>query len=317
VVAALAARGASVPTVAVNDYLLPAWVGPVDTVVAISCSGETEETLAAAAEAVRRGSRLVAIGAAGSSLHQLAATASGSVLLSVDAQGRMPRASLWTLLTPTLIVAESLGLVSGVEPALRHAADRLDEVSLRCGVDIPLEENEAKTLGLALAEALPLLWGSGEVGAVAAARLACQLNENAKLPAVLGVLPEAQHNQVVTLDGVASGAADLYDIFRDRVADPDPDRSLRMVLVRDSEEGERAALRADLSATLADERGIPVSMIRSGEGHPVARLADLIGVIDWASVYAALALGVDPSPIGPIDELKARMARAAESGVRA
>jgi len=33
----------------------------------------------------------------------------------------------------------------------------------------------------------------------------------------------------------------------------------------------------------------------------------LIAVTDWASVYAALSLGIDPSPIGPINELKARL----------
>jgi hypothetical protein len=33
----------------------------------------------------------------------------------------------------------------------------------------------------------------------------------------------------------------------------------------------------------------------------------LVAVTDWSSVYAALALGIDPSPIGPINELKARL----------
>jgi hypothetical protein len=32
-----------------------------------------------------------------------------------------------------------------------------------------------------------------------------------------------------------------------------------------------------------------------------------VAVTDWASVYAALALHIDPSPIGPISELKARL----------
>ncbi|MCX6461491.1 MAG: mannose-6-phosphate isomerase [Actinobacteria bacterium] len=308
VLAALASRSAAIPVVAINDSVLPAWVGAVDVVIAVSCSGETEETLSSAAEAGRRGSRLVAIGAEGSSLHRLAQSFSGSVVLAVDAQGRMPRASLWTLLTPLLMVGESLDLVSGSEPALMRAADRLDDVARRCGVEVPLEENEAKTLGLAVAESLPLLWGSGELGAVAAYRFACQLNENAQIPAIHGAVPEAVHNQVVAFEAPQLLGDDVDDIFRDRVSDPDPSLRMRLVLLRDAAELEPTAARADLAVDLATARGVNVSTIRAVEGHPVERLADLVGVADWASVYAALSLGVDPTPILPIVELKERLA---------
>ncbi len=309
-VAALAARTSSVPVVAVNDYQLPAWVGAVDVVIAVSCSGETEETLSSAAEAVRRGCRLVVVGARDSSLHRLAVSVPSALFLEVDARGRMPRASLWTLLTPVLLVAERLGIMAGARPALVEAADRLDEIAVRCGLEVPLEVNEAKTLGLALAESLPMVWGTGNVGAVAAYRLACQLNENAKMPVVVGALPEASHNQVVALDGSlsTSSESDLDDLFRDRVSDPDPSSQLRLFLVRDSDEHPRVAIRATIAAELAQSRGIEVATLQSGHGHPILRLVDLVGVIDWASVYAALALGVDPSPIGPIVALKERLA---------
>ena len=305
---AMAQGRSPIPVLSLSDYQLPGWVGAVDVVIAVSCSGGTEETLAAAAEAVRRGSRLVAVGTAGSPLHDIALAAPGALFLAVDAQGRMPRASLWTLLTPVLLAAEALGVVSGAAAALPEAADRLDAVALRCGVDVPLEVNEAKSLGIALAESLPLVWGSGELGPVAAYRLGCQLNENAKLPAVVGALPEATHNQVVALDSPGPDDDDVIDdIFRDRVSDPDPTTRLRLVLVRDTLEHPQVTRRADIAADLANRRGIPVSTVRAQEGHAVARLADVVAVIDWATVYAALSLGVDPSPIGPIIEMKARM----------
>jgi len=155
------------------------------------------------------------------------------------------------------------------------------------------------------------VWGTGNVGAVAAYRLGCQLNENAKVPVVVGALPEASHNQVVTLDGSLATAAesDHDDIFRDRVNDPDPRSPLRLFLVRDLDEHPRVAIRADISAELAERRGIEVATLRSTPGHAILRMVDLVGVIDWASVYAALALGIDPSPIGPIAALKERLAR--------
>ena len=46
-----------------------------------------------------------------------------------------------------------------------------------------------------------MIWGSSPLTGVAATRFACQLNENAKYPAIPGLLPEANHNQVVVFDG--------------------------------------------------------------------------------------------------------------------
>src|SRR4051812_37465980 len=68
VLAAMAAPSAQAPVVVQREPGLPGWVGAADVVVAVSCSGGTQETLAAADEAVRRGATLVGIGADGSPL---------------------------------------------------------------------------------------------------------------------------------------------------------------------------------------------------------------------------------------------------------
>ena len=65
VLAAVCGPGSASPVVAQHDYRLPGWVGAADLVIAVSCSGTTEETLSAAEEAVRRGCPLLAVGGAG------------------------------------------------------------------------------------------------------------------------------------------------------------------------------------------------------------------------------------------------------------
>ena len=72
VLAAVCGPGAAVPVVNQHDYRLPGWVGAADLVIAVSCSGQTEETLSAAEEAVRRGCPLLAVGRAGSALAMIA-----------------------------------------------------------------------------------------------------------------------------------------------------------------------------------------------------------------------------------------------------
>ena len=51
VLGAVCGTGCPVPVSTLRGYVLPGWVGPLDLVVAVSCSGRTEETLSVATEA--------------------------------------------------------------------------------------------------------------------------------------------------------------------------------------------------------------------------------------------------------------------------
>ena len=154
------------------------------------------------------------------------------------------------------------------------------------------------------------MWGTSPTTGVAAYRFACQLNENAHLPATWGGLPEANHNQLVAFDGAFGGgpASSGDDIFRDRADDPDPAARLSLVLMRDSEEHPQVTRRADVSVELARERGLPVVQLQAEGGASFARLASLVGMTDYASVYLALLQGTDPTPVEAIEALKRRIA---------
>ena len=319
---AVLGAAAPVPVVLARGPVLPGWVGPSDLVLAVSCSGTTEETLAVVDEAGRRGARLMTVGAPRSPLAQRADW-TRAVHVPVEARGAPPRTQLWALAVPLVLAAEALGLLRQPPDALAATADRLDRLAERCGPGRELFENPAKALASELLGTLPLVWGSGDAGAVAATRLATQLQENAKLPALPGVLPEAGHNQVVAFDGpFAAGARDggasdggtgdggtsLDDFFRDRVEDPTGPR-LRLVLLRDTVEPALVRARAAAVPAVAAGRDVPVSLLRAEGSSTLERLASLIAITDLASVYVALASGIDPLPIPPIVELKERTAR--------
>jgi glucose/mannose-6-phosphate isomerase len=308
VLAAVAGVGAPLPILTVRSATLPGWLGPLDAVVAVSCSGSTRETLTAATEAGRRGCRLFGVGAPGSELERVVAAASGT-FLPVDAQGLMPRAALWTLATPLLRVGAAMGVLAIEDHDLLTAADVLDELAVANGLAVPVAQCEAKSLALLLTGAVPTVWGDSPLAAVAAYRMACQLNENAKIPCAWGAIPEAAHNQIVTFDGPYGARDTRADLFRDPVEDgPAPVRA-QLVLLRDTERRPEDARSGELAAELATARGMAPFVVAATAGHPVTRLASLVGVLDWASVYTALALGIDPTPIGPISELKERSGR--------
>ena len=290
--AAVCGTGCPVPVSTLRGRTLPGWVGPLDLVVAVSLSGRTGETLAVSAEAAKRGCRLYAVTSSGSPLEAVALAATGGAVVSVDPRGIASRAALWLMLVPVLLAADALGLADVSRSELDRVADLLDERAVENGPAAPLADNAAKLLGATLSDSAPVVWGSGVMGAVASYRLAAQLAQNAKLTVSHGVLPEVVHAQAAALDGATP---DDGDIFRDPFEDGAAPARTRLVLVRDAVEHPQDATSADLLRAAAERRDVPVDVVRSVEGHPVARLASLLGVLDWASVYAAVAVGVDPS----------------------
>ncbi|MFG2002388.1 bifunctional phosphoglucose/phosphomannose isomerase [Spirillospora sp. NPDC048911] len=332
VLAAVCGPGCPVPVVTVRGYRLPGWVGAADLVIAVSCSGGTEETLAVATEAARRGARLLFVGGADSPLAAMAAQ-TRALFVPVRSVGQ-PRATLWGLTVPLLLAARTLGLADVPDETLESTATLLEDISHRCRPASEAFVNPAKRIALELSGDVPMVWGNSPLAGTAAYRFCCQLNENAKYPGVYGELPEVDHNQVVAFDGYFGGSGgrppgghsggrssggqsgssdggsadsdDLDDFFRDRV--DDPDHGLQLVVLRDLDEHPQVRKRREVSVELARDRGVAVTEIAAEGEHPLERIATLIALGDYVTVYLAIALGVDPTPVTAIQELKARIA---------
>ncbi|WP_308249696.1 SIS domain-containing protein [Sphaerisporangium fuscum] len=300
--AAVCGAGTPVPIVTVRSYRLPGWVGAADLVVAVSSSGATQETLTVAMEAVRRGCRLLTVGRQGSPLSSIAEQASGLHVPVVPVQGAagVPRANLWGLAMPLVAAASALGLSDVGSEVVEAVAGRLEDLAHRCRPSSESFINPGKTLAMEVADSVPVIWGTSPVAAVAAHRLAAQLEQNAKYPAIWGELPEAGHNQVVTFDGPLA----RRDIF-----DDSPSLALRLVVLRDLDEHPQVSKQRTASVRLAEDRGVAVSEITAEGVHPLERLASLVCLADYGSVYLALGLGIDPAPVSAIAELKARISQ--------
>jgi hypothetical protein len=302
-----------VPVLAHRSAGVPGWVGAADVVIAVSASGRSPEALAAAQAAARRGARLVAIGAPDS---QLQSVAEGARAPFIPVPRRAPaRASLWALTVPVLLAARTLGLVNVNEADLAETAARLDADAERCRPTAESFVNPAKSLALDLAGSIPIVWGSSPLATSAARRFADVLSANARYPVVAGALGEAGRGRVGLLDGVFGGLAEAgRDIFADPVGDSEAGTRLRVVLLRDggltgedAGDGEPVAVeerRAEAVQTLAERRGVRVSMVTAEGGSALERLASLVAVPDFASIYLALAHGLDPMAVPAITEMK-------------
>jgi hypothetical protein len=291
---------------------IPGWVGAADAVIAVSASGRSPEAIAAAEAAGRRGARLVAIGPPNSELEALAERYRAPF---VTVPRRAPaRVSLWALTVPVLLAARAFGLLRIAEADFAETAVRLDADAERCRPDADSFVNPGKALALELANSLPIVWGSSPLATVAARRVGDMLSANARYPVVAGSLGEAGRGRVGLIDGVYGGLAESgHDIF----ADPDEggeSTRLRVLVLRDGgladeelQAGEPAAVeerRADAVVELAARRGVRCTEIRAEGASPLERLASLISVPDFASVYLAMAHGLDPTAVPAVEEMK-------------
>jgi hypothetical protein len=315
ILAMVAGPRSRAPVIVHRSAGVPGWVGAADVVIAISASGHSPEALAAADAAARRGARLVGIGAPDSELQSVVERARAPF---IAVPRRAPaRASLWALTVPVLLAARTLGLVKVNEADFAETATRLDADAERCRPSAESFVNPAKSLALGLAGSVPIVWGSSPLATAAARRFADTLSANARYPVVAGALGEAGRGRVGLLDGVFGGLVESdRDIFADPFGeDEDGHRSsrLRVVLLRDGglnaddDTDEPLAVeerRADAIQTLAERRGVRCDVLTAEGGSSLERLASLVAVPDFASVYLALAHGLDPMAVPAVSEMK-------------
>jgi glucose/mannose-6-phosphate isomerase len=288
---AFAGPSSPVPVQAVHARTLPGWVGPVDLVVAVSLSGAAEGPLAVAAEAARRGCRLLTVGAAASPLAEVSARARG-IHVPVTRDLRSSRSSLWALAVPVLLGAAALELVDVPEEALEEAAAAVDEVAERSRPSSEAFVNPAKTLALDLAGSIPLVLGEGDLAGVAASRASYQLARYARHPAVAGILPDAAAEIVATFDGPFARHRD--DVFADPFEDEGGRTSVRLLLLRDDTSERTTRMVTDVVRETAITSGVRVNELAAKGEHGLARVAGLVAMTDFAAVYLALGAGLDP-----------------------
>ncbi|MEX5633606.1 SIS domain-containing protein [Parafrankia sp. FMc2] len=310
VLEAVVGPASPVPVISHRRHGLPGWVGVADVVLGVSASGASSETCSAVEEAYRRGCRLAVVSPPDTPLAHLAGVSRAPFVALPET--RPAHTGLWSLAVPLLAAAAALGLVRDGGPAVEAAAVRLEETAIRCRPSSESFVNPAKTLALELAGALPMWWGTSRLAEVAAARAATVLAAHAWYPALAGALPYPAYDQAALLGGAfgagaaASGggpAGDLDDFFRDRADDVETTR-LRLVLLRDdTSEHPEVSGAAERAVAVAGGYGVGVTELRMTGTGPLERLASLIGLIDFAGVYVALALGVDPSSAPQLRQL--------------
>jgi glucose/mannose-6-phosphate isomerase len=278
-----------VPVTVLKHYRTPAFVGESTLAVALSYSGDTEETVEMARGAVAAGATLVAISSGG----ELARVAEEAGALHVPCPDDivMPRVALGALVAPLFVVLFRMGMLPEAHAGLLRAQEQLAKRREQCKPSVEGERNPARELARRIGRTIPIIYGSGGLGGVAALRWKQSINENAKAPAFWNEYPELDHNEVC-------GWGQHGDVTR---------QVFTLVELRHGLEHARLEARAAATRELIEEALVQVLGVEAeGEGR-LAQLLDLIYVGDWTSYYLALDNDVDPGPIDAISQLKSAL----------
>ncbi|MBC7131225.1 bifunctional phosphoglucose/phosphomannose isomerase, partial [Candidatus Bathyarchaeota archaeon] len=275
-----------VPVEVCRDYNLPAYAGRKTLVFTVSYSGETEETLSAFIQSIKRRCLIVCIGSGGSLIRF--ADKIGLPYIKVP-DGMPPRAALPYLLTPMLVCIEKMGLVSTFSEEMAEALSVIKEVCEENSPEKPLEECFAKDLASKLNGKIPVVYGFGFYRSVVQ-RFKQQFNENSKVPSKWEVFPELNHNEIVGWEKAQ------FDNFS-------------AVIIRDKDEPEEIRNRIEATKKLIDNKVAGVHEIWSRGKGKLAKILSTVLTGDFTSVYLAILRGVDPTPVRTIDLLKSEVAK--------
>lgn len=260
----------------------PRDLGRRDLLVAVSYSGDTWETLRAYQQGLRTPAGALTVGSGG----QLRAVSDAKGVPHAGVpEGLPPRAALGYLLAPLLAL-----LARDVPPlaeALPGALEGLARARQGWAPVVPTAENLAKGLAIRLRDRTPIVYAPLPLVGVAR-RWQTQLNENAKVLAWHGGLPEGAHNEVVGWleDPRAEGFAAL--------------------LLEAPGEGVWNAFLPGFRELLAER--LDVVAVRPRATAFLPALLELVLLGDLTSAYLALLRGVDPWPVTAIGRLKAKLA---------
>ncbi|HEX3361420.1 MAG TPA: SIS domain-containing protein, partial [Solirubrobacterales bacterium] len=139
-----------------------------------------------------------------------------------------------------------------------------------------------------IAGAVPVIYGS-DLTAPVARRWKTQVNENAKLHAWWGELPEADHNELLGWSGLAG------------------DERPAAIFLEDRDQHPRVARRFELTAKAIEPNAASVVRVETAGETRIERLMWTVMLGDLVSLEVARQRGVDPLPVEAIERFKKEM----------
>lgn len=260
-----------------RSYSLPYWINKKCLVVAISYSGNTEETLSAFQEASRKKLPQMAISSGG----KLASLAQRrNIPLVKIPRGLQPRMSLGLQFSALVTILSNCKLLNFELNDLLSLGKKLQPQKL---------EKQGKLLARKLKNKIPVIYASYQQKELA--RIwKIKFNENSKIPAFSNYFPELNHNEMV-------GFTLKNPNFR----------NFHCLMLRGKSDLPRNQKRMRLTADILKKKRMAVDFVEINGKDNLSKVFSNLLLSDWVSYYLALSYRVDPTPVKVVEDFKQRL----------
>jgi glucose/mannose-6-phosphate isomerase len=286
-VCAYVAGSSRLPVRSWQDYDLPAWVtGPDHLVIAISHTGNTEETLSTLHLAQQRACTIMAITTGGALLRE--ANQAGITAWTYDAVD-LPSFSPGYGFAYLTSLLHRLDMIPDPGQAFQTAVADLRALQPSIRVETPVESNPAKRLAGQLIGRLVFIFGSGYLAPVSR-RWQSQFSRVAKTWAQSEYLPAMNHNMVSGLQYPADLLTHTFSIF-----------------LRAPSDHVRNRLRSDLTRQYFMVEGMNTDTFDAPGGSALSHIWTSLHFGDYVAYYLAMMCGIDPDASPVVEGLKGKM----------
>jgi len=266
-----------------RNYLLPNWANEKTLVICSSYSGNTEESLSAYEDALKKGAMVCGISTGGKLSENI--KSKGFDLIEIPG-GLQPRAALAYSFIPMLYLFNKIGLISNLliddlSNSIIHLEKKRDTYSVG-DVSNPIYKMAKDIYGM-----IPIIYGITDTTVVVALRWKGQFCENSKMLAYHNEIPELNHNEIVGWGN-----------------NPDLLSEMSVIWLKDKNDNKRAQFRQDITKAILNDIGIIQHEVSAEGDTDIDRLLNLINYGDWLSYWCAILHTTDPSPVEKINKLK-------------
>lgn len=273
----------TIPIVVNRNYNLPKFASKNTLFIASSYSGNTEETISSLKQAIDIGCRIVCITTGG----EVEVIAKNKNIPCVKVQtGFQPRYSLGLSFFSLLKVFQQLKLVDDQT----EVVEKIIKLWQQKGIEYSQDGNFAYNFAASLVGFIPVIYSVADSTSAAGYRFKCQLNENSKLHAFHGEIPEMNHNEIIGWESYQE------KIFHSKI-----------INIVDETYHPQIQKRFEILKDIFTKSGVETLTLKSHEKLFKVRLLDLIYLSDWISYYLGVLRGYDPSEIDNIYTLKDRL----------
>jgi len=254
----------TMPFFVIRGYTPPPFLNHKTLFIAISYSGNTEETISCY-EKVKNKCKTFAITSGG----KLAEMEENKLIIP---SGMQPRAAIAYLLFPLARYLSENDFLKGIDfdetlYVLKSNTTQLQEIAKKMADSI---------------EGIPIIYGYGVMGSIAK-RWRQQFNENAKMPSFDFSLPECNHNELEAWES--------------------NENKFTCIFLRSKGEDERIKARFEYMKEIYSEKAKVIEVFSVGS-NIFSQAISLLHIGDLASVYMAQARNIDAEPVKLITGLK-------------